>query len=67
MIRYMRVSIDVRLDPIEAGAIGATFGKHRSSEDPLYCASIKANIGHLGGASGIAGLIKSFNYMSRGV
>jgi len=24
MIRYMRASIDVKLDPIEAGAIGAT-------------------------------------------
>ena len=55
------------LDPIEAGAIGAVFGEHRSPEEPLYCGSVKANIGHLEGASGIAGVIKSILILEKGV
>lgn len=45
-------------DPIEAGAIGAVMGKNRSQEDACIIGSVKANIGHLEAASGIAGLIK---------
>ncbi|TLD14471.1 hypothetical protein PspLS_11221 [Pyricularia sp. CBS 133598] len=43
-------------DPIETEAIGEIFKPHR--EKPLYLGSVKSNIGHLEGASGLAGLIK---------
>ncbi|OQD90731.1 hypothetical protein PENANT_c001G07681 [Penicillium antarcticum] len=45
-------------DPIETGAIGRVFGPGRSCDDPLRIGSIKTNVGHLEGASGIAGMIK---------
>ncbi|RYP47319.1 hypothetical protein DL768_006621 [Monosporascus sp. mg162] len=41
-------------DPIEMKAIGSVFRECRSAEEPLYVGSIKANIGHLEGASGLA-------------
>ncbi len=43
-------------DPIESNAIGNVIGKER--DDTCYIGSIKANIGHLEPASGIAGLSK---------
>jgi acyl transferase domain-containing protein/SAM-dependent methyltransferase/acyl carrier protein len=46
-------------DPIEAAAIGATYGKARSNSERCVIGSIKSNIGHLESASGIAGLIKA--------
>jgi acyl transferase domain-containing protein len=45
-------------DPIEARAIGETLGQPRDNGEPLTIGSIKANIGHLEAASGVAGLIK---------
>ncbi|KAI2922579.1 hypothetical protein CBS147343_2171 [Aspergillus niger] len=45
-------------DPIEARAIGNIFRPHRSSDDPVYLGSVKSTIGHLEGASGIAGVLK---------
>ncbi|KAJ6069226.1 hypothetical protein N7499_011113 [Penicillium canescens] len=45
-------------DPIETGVIGRVFGPGHSSDDPLRIGSIKTNVGHLEGASGIAGVIK---------
>jgi acyl transferase domain-containing protein len=44
-------------DPIEAKAIGESF--QRSSENPLYVSAVKSNIGHLGGTSGLAGIVKA--------
>lgn len=45
-------------DPIEARAIGETLGQCRDNGEPLTIGSIKANVGHLEAASGVAGLIK---------
>lgn len=44
-------------DPIEAAAVGAVYGQGRKR--PLPIGSIKANLGHMEAASGMAGLIKS--------
>ncbi|HWU86602.1 MAG TPA: beta-ketoacyl synthase N-terminal-like domain-containing protein, partial [Kofleriaceae bacterium] len=44
-------------DPIEAAALGAALGADARAEVPV--GSIKSNLGHLEGASGIAGLIKT--------
>ncbi|EKG19785.1 Beta-ketoacyl synthase [Macrophomina phaseolina MS6] len=44
-------------DPIEANAIGSVFAQARST--PLMVGSIKSNVGHLEGASGLAGIIKA--------
>ncbi|KAJ9635854.1 hypothetical protein H2199_008207 [Coniosporium tulheliwenetii] len=44
-------------DPQETRAIGAAFRDNR--EQPLYVGSVKANIGHLEGASGLAAIMKT--------
>ncbi|MCX2970865.1 type I polyketide synthase, partial [Streptomyces marinisediminis] len=46
-------------DPIEAAALGAALGAHRSPGNPLRVGSVKTNVGHLEGAAGVVGLIKS--------
>ena len=45
-------------DPIELEALAAVLGKNRPADRPLRVGSVKANLGHLESASGIAGLIK---------
>ncbi|KAF2190022.1 reducing type I polyketide synthase [Zopfia rhizophila CBS 207.26] len=54
-------------DPIEANAIGSVFRNSRSVEYPLYVGAVKSNIGHLEGASGIAGIIKTVLALERGI
>src|SRR5262249_23529128 len=47
-------------DPIEAKAIGTVIGSRRDhDEGPLWVGSVKTNLGHLEGASGVAGFIKA--------
>ena len=45
-------------DPLEMGALHVVYDAH-SRERPLLVGSVKANIGHLEGAAGIAGLLKA--------
>jgi acyl transferase domain-containing protein/NAD(P)-dependent dehydrogenase (short-subunit alcohol dehydrogenase family)/acyl carrier protein len=52
-------------DPIEAGALLATYGQER--DEPLRLGSIKSNIGHTQAAAGVAGVIKMTQALRRGV
>jgi acyl transferase domain-containing protein len=45
-------------DPIEVAALAAVYGAGRSPDRPLHLGAVKAHIGHLEPAAGIAGLIK---------
>ena len=45
-------------DPIEARAVAAIYREGRPASRPLLLGLVKANIGHLEAAAGIAGLIK---------
>ncbi|KAF1850336.1 uncharacterized protein K460DRAFT_400404 [Cucurbitaria berberidis CBS 394.84] len=58
-------------DPIETGAIGKVFAARRplaanGEPIPLAIGSVKTNMGHLEGASGIAGLIKAVISVEKG-
>ncbi|KAJ5206570.1 Acyl transferase/acyl hydrolase/lysophospholipase [Penicillium cf. griseofulvum] len=46
-------------DPVETGAIARVFGAGRPPDNPVRIGSIKTNVGHLEGASGVAGVIKA--------
>lgn len=52
-------------DPIEATALHNVFGS-RGPRDPLFLGSVKSNIGHLEGASGIVAVIKAAMMLERG-
>ncbi|TDC97019.1 acyltransferase domain-containing protein, partial [Nonomuraea deserti] len=46
-------------DPIEARALGAAIGTAKDTGTPLVVGSAKTNVGHLEGAAGIVGLLKT--------
>ncbi|KAI1651898.1 uncharacterized protein F4817DRAFT_311507 [Daldinia loculata] len=54
-------------DPIEMKALGRVFREYRSAEEPLYVGSVKATVGHLEGASGLAGIVKSILILEKGI
>ena len=78
---YTRAGLDRRLtryfeahgtgtqagDPKEACAIVAAFKDQRPLGEPLYIGAVKTNVGHLEGASGIAGLIKTILVLENGL
>ncbi|KAI1171055.1 hypothetical protein F4777DRAFT_591503 [Nemania sp. FL0916] len=53
-------------DPIELQALGSVFGDAHSRTQPLYVGSVKANIGHLEGCSGLAGMVKAILMLEKG-
>jgi len=53
-------------DPIEAAALHAVFGEGRTAKQPILTGSVKSNIGHLEGASGIVAIIKATMILERG-
>lgn len=53
-------------DPIEASALHSVFGEGRSPKEPLYVGSIKSNIGHAEGSSGILAIIKTALMLEKG-
>lgn len=54
-------------DPIEISAIADCFRHYRDNSSPLYVGAVKTNVGHLEGASGIAGLIKAIIVAETGI
>lgn len=46
-------------DPVEASAVHEALSHLRSRKDPLYIGSVKSNVGHLEGASGVISVIKA--------
>ena len=52
-------------DPVEITAIAAVLSRWRTHSNPLFVGSVKANIGHLESASGLAGLLKAIVCLER--
>ncbi|KAL3419450.1 KR domain-containing protein [Phlyctema vagabunda] len=54
-------------DPIECMAIGNIFAEGRSVDEPLLIGSVKTNLGHCEGASGLAAIIKAVLCLEEGL
>ncbi|KAF3350177.1 3-hydroxybenzoate 6-hydroxylase 1 [Verticillium dahliae VDG2] len=54
-------------DFVELSAVAATLAANRPQDSPIIVGSVKPNIGHLEGAAGVAGLIKSVLVLEKGV
>ncbi|PNY29656.1 Polyketide synthase [Tolypocladium capitatum] len=56
-------------DPIELEALAATLGDRRTAAGlgPLYIGSIKPNVGHTEGCSGLAGILKAIACLEQGM
>ncbi len=54
-------------DLLEMSALASVFGKTRTMQNPLNVGSIKSNIGHLEGASGLVGVIKAIYAIEKGI
>ncbi|MXX44501.1 MAG: SDR family NAD(P)-dependent oxidoreductase [Acidimicrobiales bacterium] len=54
-------------DPVELSAASAVYGHGRDVERPILVGSVKTNIGHLGPAAGVAGLVKTVLAMRHGL
>ncbi|KAG9258509.1 polyketide synthase [Emericellopsis atlantica] len=53
-------------DPIEASALHSVFGEGRTPKEPLYVGSVKSNVGHAEGSSGILAVIKTAMMLEKG-
>lgn len=54
-------------DPIEATAVHKALGGGRTTRNPLYIGSVKSNVGHLEGASGVVSIIKAAMMLENGL
>ncbi|MFE6872307.1 SDR family NAD(P)-dependent oxidoreductase, partial [Kitasatospora sp. NPDC057692] len=54
-------------DPIEAGALLATYGVERPEGRPLWLGSLKSNIAHTQAAAGVGGVIKMVLALQHGI
>lgn len=54
-------------DVTETSALARVFEPGRPKDEPLLIGSVKTNIGHLEGASGVAGVIKTILMLENGL
>ncbi|KAJ5180470.1 hypothetical protein N7492_003680 [Penicillium capsulatum] len=54
-------------DPIECTAVHNALGEKRTARNPLYIGSVKSNVGHLEGASGMVSIIKAAMMLDNGL